>query len=172
MVGTYCGLVERRSDGRQCPGVTAVTTRQAAQLYANQGKQPPAELAEAKVSKYSARKKEIDGHMFDSTAEALAYQVLRRWEQAGAISGLKLQPRFVIVEASLDAQGLKVRAREYVADFEYSQDVRRVVVDVKGVSTQLYSLKKRLFTVQYLVTGIVNQFLEWTPQDVRRLACQ
>ena len=150
-----------------------MTSKQAQQLYTNQGLKAPAEIAGAPVSKYHARKKEVDGHLFASTSEALAYQVLKRWEQAGAISNLELQPRFVIVEASRDAQGRKVRAREYRADFRFI-DLRfatygvAAVIDVKGVRTAVYSLKLALFKKQY------PQYIfeEWTPQQVKEMARQ
>lgn len=145
-----------------------MTSKEAQQLYANQGRKAPAEIAGASVSKYHALRKEVDGHMFASTSEALAYQVLKRWEQAGEISSLELQPRFVIVEASRDAQGRKVRAREYRADFLFVQGGNSVVVDVKGVRTAVYSLKLALFKRQYPRYC----FEEWTPRKVKELARQ
>jgi predicted nuclease of restriction endonuclease-like RecB superfamily len=149
-----------------------VTSKEAHQLYANQGRKAPASLAADpcfplvdRPHKYGARKKEVDGHMFDSTAEALAYQVLKRWEQAGEISSLELQPRFVIVEASRDAQGRKVRAREYRADFRFIRDGRSVVVDVKGFPTPIFLLKKRMFEMQY--PGLKLEI--WTRKTIKDL---
>ena|ERR1017187_64370 len=145
-----------------------MTTKEAHQLYANQGRKAPAEITGASVSKYHARAKMVEGHWFQSTSEALAYQVLKRWEQVGAISNLELQPRFVIVEGSRDAQGRKVRAREYRADFRFFRDGRSVVVDVKGFSTPVFLLKKRMFEMQYPQ----YKFEEWTPQQVKEMARQ
>ena len=146
-----------------------MTSKQAQQLYTNQGLKAPAEIAGAPVSKYHARKKEVDGHLFDSTSEALAYQVLKRWEQAGEISSLELQPRFVIVEGSRDAQtGRKVRARSYVGDFSFYRDGKQIVVDVKGFPTPLFLLKKRLFEVQYPTIPLEI----WTRQMLKEMARQ
>jgi hypothetical protein len=111
----------------------------------------------------------VEGHWFQSTSEALAYQVLRRWEQAGAISNLELQPRFVIVEGSRDAQtGRKVRARCYVGDFSFYRNGKRIVVDVKGFPTPLFLLKKRMFEMQY--PGLKLEI--WTRQMLKELARQ
>jgi hypothetical protein len=145
-----------------------MTAKEAAQLYTNQGRKAPAEIVGASVSKYHARKKEVDGHMFDSTSEALAYQVLKRWEQAGAISSLELQPRFTITQGHVGEDGRKVRPRKYVADFRYLQDGRLHVVDVKGCKTAVYSLKRAIFLEQYPQ----YKFEEWTPQQVKEMAQQ
>ena len=145
-----------------------MTAKEAAQLYTNQGRKAPAEIVGASVSKYHARKKEVDGHMFDSTSEALAYQALKRWEQAGAISSLELQPRFTITQGHVGEDGRKVRPRKYVADFRYLQDGRLHVVDVKGCKTAVYSLKRAIFLEQYPQ----YKFEEWTPQQVKEMARQ
>ena len=146
-----------------------MTTKEAQQLYANLGRKAPAELIGTPVSKYHARAKMVEGHWFQSTSEALAYQVLRRWEQAGAISNLELQPRFVIVEGSRDAQtGRKVRARSYVGDFSFYRDGKQIVVDVKGFPTPLFLLKKRLFEVQYPTIPLEI----WTRQMLKEMARQ
>jgi hypothetical protein len=142
----------------------------AAALYRNQGLEPPSELSSAKGHKYSAKKKEIDGHVFDSTAEALAYRVLRQWEQHGLISELELQPRFVILAALVNERGKKLgRDRVYVADFRFTRKGGlRVVVDVKGVKTSVYSLKIAMFKKQYPH----YIFEEWSPKHVKELAKQ
>jgi hypothetical protein len=46
------------------------------------------------MSKYNARRVEIDGHRFASAAEGRRYATLAALERAGRIAGLELQPRF------------------------------------------------------------------------------
>lgn len=140
-----------------------MTTKQALQLYHQAGAEPPAELAGTPApSKYHARKKEVDGHLFDSTGEALAYRKLRLWEHAGVISDLQLQPRFVISPGYRDAEGHKVRAREYVADFSFMRGGRRVIVDFKGVLTPMYRMKRDIFRQRFPDL----EFEEWTKKDL------
>lgn len=89
--------------------------------------------------KYGARRTEVDGIKFDSKAEAERYGVLKIFEQAGAISDLKIHPRYPI-----EVNGERVCI--YVADFAY-RDVCRgttVVEDVKGTRTAAFILKKKL----------------------------
>jgi hypothetical protein len=89
------------------------------------------------MSKYNARRVEIDGHRFASAAEGRRYATLSALERAGRIAGLELQPRFDCIVA-----GVKICA--YVADFRYRQGGAAVVEDVKGVRTALYRLKRKL----------------------------
>lgn len=62
---------------------------------------------------------------------------MKRLQIAGAISGLRLQVRF-----PLRVNGVTVA--NYLADFVYVRDGRRVVEDVKGMRTAVYKLKCRL----------------------------
>jgi hypothetical protein len=128
------------------------TPEAVAEAYRRVGQTPPADLGELKtVSKYHARKKELDGHVFDSCAEARAYQNLRMQEQAGFIDGLRLQPRFLLQAGFRDDAGKWHRKIEYVADFEFSRTWgnQRIVVDVKGMLTPVFRLKEKLFREKY-----------------------
>lgn len=100
-------------------------------------------------SKYGNKKIEVDGHKFDSKAEAKFYQQLKWLQEHGEIKSFKLQPRYILQEA-FEKDGKKHRAIEYVADFEvhYSNgDI--VVVDVKGHKTQVFNLKRKMFEKRY-----------------------
>lgn len=103
----------------------------------------------ARSSKYHAKKQEIDGHTFDSQAEARRYVYLKGLQAVGAISDLELQPRFTLQEA-FDRGGKHIRKVEYAADFAYTDgDGARIVEDVKGMQTEVYKLKKKLFLFRY-----------------------
>jgi hypothetical protein len=99
-------------------------------------------------SKYHSRKTTVDGITFDSIREANRYQELRLLERAGEIKDLELQPRFTLQEA-FEIAGRHVRKIEYVADFAYVKDGRPVIEDVKGMKTDVYKIKKKLFEKQY-----------------------
>ena len=100
------------------------------------------------MSKYHSRKVIIDGHKFDSKAEAKRYSELKILAQAGAIKNLELQPRFELQEPFM-CDGKKYRKIEYIADFAYSENGKMIVEDVKGMKTDVYKLKKKLFLKQY-----------------------
>ena len=103
-----------------------------------------------KESKYHAEKTEIDGIIFDSKKEAARYAELKQMEEAGLINDLVLQPRFLLQEPFM-CDGKKERKIEYVADFEYQENGRYVVEDVKSPATrtQVYKLKRKLFLFRY-----------------------
>lgn len=108
----------------------------------------PKELQHKVKSKYNAHKTSLDGIRFDSKKEADYYAELKMLEKAGAIKSLNLQPRFTIQEPFV-YRGKKYRKIEYVADFEFMENGKRVVVDVKGVRTPVYKLKLKLFLKRY-----------------------
>lgn len=115
---------------------------------------PPAlqEQARAKLkaseSKYHANRTEVDGITFDSCKEADYYARLKLLERAGIIKDLKLQPRFLLQD-SFKHKGKTIRKIEYVADFMFNENGKKVVVDVKGMETQVYKLKRKLFLKKY-----------------------
>lgn len=82
---------------------------------------------------------------FDSGAEASRYGQLLLMERTGLIRELKRQVAFELLPAEQGADGKKLRALKYVADFTYlDRDGRMHVEDVKGVRTPVYKIKKRL----------------------------
>jgi hypothetical protein len=89
------------------------------------------------MSKYKSIPTTLDGIRFASKREASHYATLKLMQQAGAISDLKIQPRFPI-----EVNGVKICT--YVADFEYYEKGQRFVVDVKGVKTAVYRMKRLL----------------------------
>ena len=95
------------------------------------------------MTKYHARKTEVDGITFASKLEADRYKQLRLMEQAGEIQDLRLQVQFQITKGMMFPDGEKVKSRFYVADFMYIDKYhnRWVVEDTKGVETPEFKLK-------------------------------
>lgn len=89
-------------------------------------------------SKYNACPCIIDGIRFASQSEAKRYGELKLLERAGKIVGLTLQPIFRLYAGIV-----------YVGDFEYYEGANRVVEDVKGVQTDVFKLKRKLFEFDY-----------------------
>lgn len=90
----------------------------------------------------------MDGITFDSRKEADRYLVLKGMEEDGSIEDLRRQVRYELVPA-FDVDGRHYRPVYYVADFVYVEDGREVVEDVKGVMTDVYKLKSKLFARRY-----------------------
>lgn len=104
----------------------------------------------ARRNKYNAKKRTIDGHNFPSKREAERYCELKLLLKAGEIRNLVLQPRFLLQEEFIDKNGVKHRKIEYVADFLYiDKDDKAIVEDVKGVLTEVYKIKKKMFLKIY-----------------------
>lgn len=129
-----------------------MTSKEAAELYRNSGLAVPADLATPDASKYNARKKEVDGHLFDSAGEARAYQLLRSWESCGAVRKLELQPVYVL-QPAIRIDGKHQRAIKYVPDFRFERGraggLETVVVDFKGMRTAAYRIKAKMFRAMY-----------------------
>ena len=89
------------------------------------------------MSKYYNRKVKLEGYIFDSRAEAARYQELRLMEKADAIHALEVHPTFYFSVNN-------VSLGYYKADFQYWENGRRIVEDVKGVRTPVYKLKSKL----------------------------
>lgn len=101
-------------------------------------------------SKYRAQKTVVDGIKFDSKREAERYCELKLLEKAKEIRNLELQPRFLLQDKFVDKYGKTHRKIEYVADFMYvDKNNKKIVEDVKGVMTDVYKLKKKLFLNLY-----------------------
>lgn len=99
-------------------------------------------------SKYKNKKTQIDMYIFDSTKEAKRYRELKLLEMAGEISNLELQPRFLLQE-SFKKNGKTYRKIEYVADFKYIEKGKTIVEDVKGLQTDVFKIKHKLFEKKY-----------------------
>lgn len=96
------------------------------------------------VAKYRNKKVTVDGISFDSILEAHRYSVLRARLDAGEISDLRIHPHFTLAEAFRDLDGTHVRPVQYIADFSYLDNGRRIVEDTKGVRTEGYIIKRKL----------------------------
>lgn len=93
-------------------------------------------------NKYRAIKTIVDGITFDSKKEAKRYVQLKLMVKTGAISDLKLQPRFDLIINDC-------KCGFYKADFDYIENGKRIIEDVKGMKTPVYNLKKKLIKAIY-----------------------
>ena len=109
------------------------------------------------MNKYRNKKIQIDRYVFDSIKEGQRYRELTLLEKAGKISNLELQPKFLLQE-SFRKNGKTYRKIEYVADFQYIENGKTIVEDVKGIQTDVFKLKHKLFEKKYpdLELRIIN----------------
>lgn len=106
--------------------------------------------AKKKSNKFGAVKTDLDGIKFDSKQESERYAQLKILEKSGLITGLKLQPKFMLQEGFIKL-GKRYCPITYKADFAY-YDVQKgqsVVEDVKGFETKDFKLKRKLFEYKY-----------------------
>ena len=100
------------------------------------------------MSKYRNKPVTIDGIRFDSKREANRYCELKLLHQAGEIHKLRTHPRYTLLEP-FEVKGVKYRGIVYEADFSYTENGVQVVEDVKGVKTQVFRIKEKLFMQRY-----------------------
>ena len=98
--------------------------------------------------KYKNKKTQVDMYVFDSIAESRRYKELALLERVGEIKKLQLQPRFLLQE-SFKKNGKTYRKIEYIADFMYEENGKVIVEDVKGIQTDVFKLKHKLFEKKY-----------------------
>lgn len=100
------------------------------------------------MNKYRNKKVQVDMYVFDSIAESRRYKELKLLEKAGKIQNLELQPKFLLQEA-FKKNGKTFRKIEYIADFKYTENGKIIVEDVKGIQTDVFKLKHKLFEKKY-----------------------
>lgn len=92
-----------------------------------------------RTNKYNAVKTEVDGITFDSKAEAKRYSELKLMKQAGEIRWFNRQPSFLLTG------GIRYRPDFIVCDKDY----KLWVEDVKGMSTQVFRMKQKMWAEMY-----------------------
>lgn len=108
------------------------------------------------MSKYNSRKTSVDNIMFDSLAEASYYKRLKLLKKAGEIKDFELQPTYIL-QAAYKRGKRKVQPITYKADFLVTYpDGRQEIIDVKGMKTAIYRMKKKMFEYRYPDLEIVE----------------
>ncbi len=100
------------------------------------------------MSKYNNKKVQVDMRVFDSVLEAKRYRQLALLERVKAIKNLQLQVPFLLQEG-FRKNGKTYRKIEYIADFVYEENGKTVVEDTKGVKTEVFKIKQKLFEYKY-----------------------
>ena len=98
--------------------------------------------------KYHNTKVYVNGIKFDSKLEAGRYRELLLLEKAGQIRNLRRQVEFEL-QPSFKKNGKTIRKISYIADFVYEESGQTIVEDAKGMRTEIFRLKKKLFEFKY-----------------------
>ena len=96
------------------------------------------------MSKYKNVKVKLDGITFDSKKESVHYAYLKSLEKRGIITDLQLQTK---LDFKID--GKKIFT--YKPDFEYNDEFGHHIIDVKGIQTPVFKLKKKLIEAQHKI---------------------
>ena len=99
-------------------------------------------------NKYSNKCITVDNIKFQSKLEAKRYKQLTLLEKAKEIKNLRLQVPFLLQE-SFRKNNKTYRKIEYIADFVYEQNGQTIVEDTKGVKTDVFKIKQKLFEYKY-----------------------
>lgn len=101
-----------------------------------------------KTPKYKNRKIENEDGKFDSAKEYRRFKELQILQRAGVISGLTCQAAYVLAEpVKFSGESRAKPALRYVADFQYVENGKLVVEDVKSKITKenpVFRIKKHL----------------------------
>lgn len=103
----------------------------------------------------SNRKITRDGVTFDSGKEYRRYAELLLLQQAGEITNLRRQVKFVLIPTQREPSQIGPRGGvkkgrllehecSYIADFVYTENGKTVVEDTKGMKTKDYIIKRKL----------------------------
>ena len=122
-----------------------------------------------KKPKYKNKKVVVKNNKFDSKLESRIYlKILELQKEYDFI--FRLQPRYRLVDKFVVDEKL-VRPIDYIADFDIVINGKTYVIDVKGLETDVFKIKKKLFAKRYgkqiICVKSVKQFVEWF-DDVRK----
>lgn len=121
--------------------------------------------------KYHAYKPIINGIQFDSIMESQFYLYLLKLQKEREIKSFERQKTFELQPSFKTKEGKTVRAITYVADFVVTDKSGTTsAVDVKGVETDTFKIKKKLF--QYKYPDIRFLCLRWVPSEGQWLELQ
>lgn len=100
-------------------------------------------------NKYHNKKTTVDDIVFDSKREADYYCKLKLLKKSGEIKEFGLQPKYEL-QPKFSKAGKTYRAISYIADFIIvNNDGTTEIVDIKGLETQVFKIKKKMFEYKY-----------------------
>lgn len=99
-------------------------------------------------NKYGAVKTKVGKTTYDSKKEARYCEQLKLRQMAGEIKNLAMQPKFEFIVNGEPMRYVNTKRKgkiiTYIADACYEENGEFVVVDVKGVETQVFKMKRAM----------------------------
>lgn len=111
------------------------------------------QVKKEKTSKYRNKKTKVDGVYFDSVKESDYFKVLQIWLKFGEILGFARQPEFLLQNGTEDMKPII-----YKPDFIVIYKDHTEIIDVKGMLTDVYKIKKKMFMARYPGLKIVEKY--------------
>lgn len=103
------------------------------------------------MSKYNNQKIRVGGEVFDSKREYNRWCELRLLEHSGIIRNLQRQVKFRLINSQKTPERTE-RPCDYIADFVYYENGKRIVEDCKGMRTDVYKIKRKLMLEKYNIS--------------------
>lgn len=103
------------------------------------------------MSKYNNQKIRVGGEVFDSKREYNRWCELRLLEHSGIIRNLQRQVKFRLIDSQKTPERTE-RPCDYIADFVYYENGKRIVEDCKGMRTDVYKIKRKLMLEKYNIS--------------------
>jgi hypothetical protein len=121
------------------------------------------------MTKYNAKRTEIDGIAFDSKSEGEYYLHLKQQQEQGLIESFILQPKFILQDG-FKKDSKHIRPIMYIADFDvWKPDGTREIIDVKGFETADFKIKRKLFEKKFpfklTLVKYVKKYGGWITTD-------
>jgi hypothetical protein len=115
------------------------------EAYLKRQRKPESGVILTKVPKYHNCRVKKGGILFDSIKESNYYDDLKIQLRAGVIRGFCRQPEFILTEGFGDTKPMTYRADFIV----FNLDGTAEIIDTKGMRTDLYIAKKKVFMEKY-----------------------
>lgn len=121
-------------------------------------------------NKYKNKKVIYDKIKFDSELEGLVYLKLKELARDRDDIVYRLQPRYTVHDGYTFG-GRTIRKIDYVADFEILVNGKVYVLDTKGVLTDVFRIKEKMFMKKYnreiIKIKSVRAFADWFKEVAR-----
>lgn len=122
-------------------------------------KKPRARSSAPKANKYKNQKVMFRGMKFDSIGERDRYVFLLSEQEAGRIRNLQRQVKYAL---TINDDHIC----NYIADFVYFKDNGTIVEDYKGVITDVFELKAKMFKACYGFDITITRRPSWRSSNV------
>ena len=86
----------------------------------------------------------------------------------------EFQPKFILQEGFTTKDGKKIRPITYTADFLIYEGKNKVIIEIKGLATNEFKLKKKMFLYKFpdleykMLIKYDGKFVDWEENEKRK----